>query len=46
MPDRSRRHIVDVIAGAGIGQEVVPAAIRCLDAVSARHGFDIIGGTT
>ena len=42
MPDQPRRHVIDVIAGDGIGQEVVPAAIRCLDAVSARHGFGIV----
>ncbi len=41
MPEHPRRHVIDVIAGDGIGQEVVPAAIRCLDAVSARHGFGI-----
>jgi tartrate dehydrogenase/decarboxylase / D-malate dehydrogenase len=41
MPDQPRRHLVDVIAGDGIGQEVVPAAIRCLDAAGARHGFQI-----
>jgi len=41
MPDQPRRHLVDVIAGDGIGQEVVPAAIRCLDAAGARHGFEI-----
>ncbi|MET7402880.1 tartrate dehydrogenase [Dactylosporangium sp. NPDC005572] len=31
------RHRIAVIAGDGIGQEVVPAAIECLDAVAARH---------
>ena len=30
-----RSYTVDVIAGDGIGQEVVPAAIRCVDAVAA-----------
>ena len=30
-----RGYTVDVIAGDGIGQEVVPAAIRCVDAVAA-----------
>ncbi|MER5458657.1 isocitrate/isopropylmalate family dehydrogenase [Micromonospora sp. NPDC002389] len=34
----SRRYSIAVIAGDGIGQEVVPAAITCLDAVAARHG--------
>jgi tartrate dehydrogenase/decarboxylase / D-malate dehydrogenase len=41
MPDQPRRHVVDVVAGDGIGREVVPAAIRCLDAAGARHGFEI-----
>ncbi|GAA4442180.1 tartrate dehydrogenase [Phytohabitans houttuyneae] len=31
------RHRIAVIAGDGIGQEVVPAAVRCLDAVAERH---------
>lgn len=30
---------VDVIAGDGIGQEVVPAALECLTAVAHRDGF-------
>ncbi len=30
---------IAVIAGDGIGTEVVPAAIRCLDAVAATEGF-------
>lgn len=34
-----RKYHVDVIAGDGIGQEVVPAAIRCVDAVGEKHGF-------
>ncbi|BCB78801.1 tartrate dehydrogenase [Phytohabitans flavus] len=33
------RHRIAVIAGDGIGQEVVPAAVECLDAVGARHGI-------
>lgn len=32
-------HRISVIAGDGIGQEVVPAAIGCLDAVADVHGF-------
>ena len=32
---------VAVIAGDGIGLEVMPAAIRCLDAVARHHGFEI-----
>ncbi|MFJ4172062.1 tartrate dehydrogenase [Paenarthrobacter sp. NPDC089714] len=35
------RYTIDVIAGDGIGQEVMPAAIRCVDAVAAQHGFTI-----
>ncbi len=34
MPDRR----IAVICGDGIGPEVVPAAIRCLEAAGARHG--------
>lgn len=37
----TRTHTVDVIAGDGIGLEVVPAAIRCVDAVAARFDFTI-----
>nr|MDT0662536.1 tartrate dehydrogenase [Micromonospora sp. DSM 115978] len=36
-----RSYPVAVIAGDGIGQEVVPAAVRCLDLVAARHGFGL-----
>ncbi|GGK81597.1 tartrate dehydrogenase [Mangrovihabitans endophyticus] len=32
---------IAVIAGDGIGPEVVPAAIGCLDAVAAAHGFSL-----
>ncbi len=34
-------YTIDVIAGDGIGQEVMPAAVECLDAVAATHGFAI-----
>ncbi|GAA4984254.1 tartrate dehydrogenase [Actinopolymorpha pittospori] len=37
----TRQHDIAVIAGDGIGLEVVPAAIRCLDVVADRHGFDL-----
>ncbi|MFV2105519.1 tartrate dehydrogenase [Micromonospora sp. LOL_015] len=37
----SRRYDVAVIAGDGIGQEVVPAAITCLDVVAERHGYTV-----
>jgi tartrate dehydrogenase/decarboxylase / D-malate dehydrogenase len=40
--DEVRRYVVDVIAGDGIGQEVVPAAMRCIDALSAVHGFEVV----
>lgn len=36
-----RTHTIDVIAGDGIGQEVVPAAIDCIDAVARTAGFEI-----
>lgn len=35
------RHRVAVIAGDGIGQETVPAAMRCLDAVAEVHGITL-----
>ncbi len=34
-----RSYMIDVIAGDGIGQEVTPAAVACIDAVAAHHGF-------
>lgn len=37
----STSYKIDVIAGDGIGQEVVPAAISCVDAVAGRHDFKI-----
>jgi tartrate dehydrogenase/decarboxylase / D-malate dehydrogenase len=36
-----RTHTIDVIAGDGIGQEVVPAAIECIDAIGRVEGFSI-----
>ena len=37
----STTYNIDVIAGDGIGQEVMPAAISCVDAVAANHDFTI-----
>jgi tartrate dehydrogenase/decarboxylase/D-malate dehydrogenase len=37
----SRRYSVAVIAGDGIGHEVVPAAMDVVDAVGGRHGFSV-----
>jgi len=34
-------YVVDVIAGDGIGQEVTPAAVRCIDVLASSHGFDV-----
>ena len=34
-------YTVDVIAGDGIGLEVMPAAIACVDALAPAHGFRI-----
>lgn len=34
-------HRIAVIAGDGIGQEVMPAGIACIDAVAAVHGFSL-----
>lgn len=38
---RVNRHRVAVIAGDGIGQEVMPAAIDCLDLVAGLYGLDL-----
>jgi tartrate dehydrogenase/decarboxylase/D-malate dehydrogenase len=35
------RHRIAVIAGDGIGQEVMPAAMECIDALSPSHGLDL-----
>jgi len=35
------RYTIDSIPGDGIGREVVPAAIRCLDEVARIEGFEI-----
>jgi tartrate dehydrogenase/decarboxylase/D-malate dehydrogenase len=37
----TRYYTIDVIAGDGIGREVVPAAIRCVNALASRCGFKI-----
>jgi len=39
---RERSYTVDLIAGDGIGLEVVPAATRVVDALAARHGFGVV----
>jgi len=36
-----RKYTIDVIAGDGIGREVMPAAIRCLDLVAKAENFSI-----
>lgn len=36
-----RRHKVALIAGDGIGQEVVPAARTCVERVAGTHGFAV-----
>ncbi|WP_082157291.1 tartrate dehydrogenase [Kocuria sp. SM24M-10] len=37
----TRQYTIDVIAGDGIGQEVMPAALRCVDALADAHGFTV-----
>ncbi len=37
----SRSHRITVLAGDGVGPEVMTEALRVLDAVSARHGFSV-----
>jgi tartrate dehydrogenase/decarboxylase/D-malate dehydrogenase len=34
-------YTIDVIAGDGIGQEVMPAAIACVDSLSPAYGFSV-----
>lgn len=41
MTETTRRHRIAVIPGDGIGQEVMPEALRALDAVQARFGFQL-----
>ena len=36
-----RTYIIDVIAGDGIGQEVVPAAVACVDAAASAFSFAV-----
>jgi tartrate dehydrogenase/decarboxylase / D-malate dehydrogenase len=36
-----RHYTIDVIAGDGIGREVVPAATSCIDRVAALEGFEV-----
>ncbi len=37
----NRVHRIAVIAGDGIGKEVVPEGLRVLEAAAARHGFEL-----
>ncbi|MDQ4051979.1 MAG: tartrate dehydrogenase [Actinomycetota bacterium] len=37
----SSEYVVDVIAGDGIGHEVVPAAVACVDAIAPALGFAV-----
>ncbi|MCU1477611.1 MAG: tartrate dehydrogenase [Subtercola sp.] len=34
------RHVISVVAGDGIGLEVMPAAVGCLDLIGAHHDID------
>lgn len=36
----SRKYTIAVIPGDGIGLEVMPPALRCLDAAAKRFGFE------
>ncbi|GAB2621179.1 tartrate dehydrogenase [Kocuria himachalensis] len=38
---KERHYTIDVIAGDGIGQEVMPSALRCVDALAQAHGFAV-----
>ena len=37
----SRAYTIDVIAGDGIGKEVMPAALGCLEPLAALEGFSV-----
>ncbi|MEV0804985.1 tartrate dehydrogenase [Micromonospora sp. NPDC050200] len=37
----TRHHVVDVVPGDGIGTEVVPAAVRCVDLLAETFGFTV-----
>ncbi|KAF8579082.1 tartrate dehydrogenase [Ramaria rubella] len=39
MPGSGKTYRVAVIAGDGIGQEVMPEGLRCMEAVAEKHGF-------
>jgi tartrate dehydrogenase/decarboxylase/D-malate dehydrogenase len=40
-PAPVRQHRIAVIAGDGIGQEVMPQGLRAVDAVARRHGIEL-----
>ena len=35
------KYSIAVIAGDGIGKEVVPEGLRCLEAISLKHGINL-----
>lgn len=37
-----RAYTIDVIAGDGIGQEVMPAALTCVDTLATEYGFQVV----
>ena len=43
--EQRHTYTVDVIAGDGIGPEVMPAAVACIDALASALGFSATGGT-
>jgi len=38
----TRKYTIDVIAGDGIGQEVMPCAIRCIDRLAQANDFEMV----
>ena len=38
----ARTYTIDIIAGDGIGPEVIPAATRCVDALGDLFGFRVL----
>ena len=38
---QKNKYSIAVIAGDGIGKEVMPEGIRCLEAISLKHGINL-----
>ena len=38
---QKNKYSIAVIAGDGIGKEVMPEGIRCIEAISLKHGINL-----